>query len=74
MENFFDKFKNSHKSWTIRFNAVSLGLIALLPQMQDLLPQLQPLLPPNTYQYLTIAMAVGNILLRFKTTTALDQK
>lgn len=62
-----------HRSWTIWFNGIG-GIAALLPMASDQLPQLQDYLPDNFYHYAMVALVVGNILLRFKTTKALADK
>jgi hypothetical protein len=64
----------AHKSLTIWFNSVMGLAVVGLPMAQDSLPQLQEYLPAGLYHYLMGALVVGNIILRFKTTTALAAK
>ena len=64
----------AHKSMTIWFNSVMGMVVVALPSAQDQLPQLQEYLPAGMYHYLMGALIVGNIILRFKTTTALAAK
>jgi len=65
---------NMHKSLTIWFNSIIGTLAVALPALQDSLPQLQDSLPPNLYQYAMVALVLGNIVLRFKTNSALADK
>lgn len=62
------------KSWTIWFNGICGALMALLPLVQEYLPYLQQALTPGVYRFLLIGFVVGNILLRFKTNSALIDK
>lgn len=64
----------AHKSLTIWFNSAMGAAVVALPMAQDQLPQLQDFLPANLYHYLMGALVVGNIILRFKTNTALADK
>ena len=64
----------SHKSLTIWFNGVIGAAVVALPLAQDQLPQLQDYLPANLYHYGMGALIVGNIILRFKTNSALANK
>ncbi len=63
-----------HKSLTIWFNSVMGMVVVGLPMAQDSLPQLQGYLQANAYHYLMGALIVGNIILRFKTNSALADK
>ncbi len=63
-----------HKSLTIWFNSVMGAAVVFLPMAQEQLPQLQDYMPANLYRYAMGALVVGNIILRFKTTTALAEK
>ncbi len=64
----------AHKSLTIWFNSVMGAVVVVLPMAQDNFVQLQDYLPANLYHYLMGALVVGNIVLRFRTTTALAAK
>ena len=62
------------KSWVIWFNGV---LIAALPMFEMtilVLPQLQEFLPENMYKIVGLIAVVGNLLLRFKTTSSLKDR
>lgn len=63
-----------HKSMTIWFNAAAGTLLIYWADIQASMPDLERLMTPDAYAMAVKAMLVGNILLRFKTTTALDQK
>ncbi len=64
----------AHKSLTIWFNSIMGMVVVGLPMAQDSLPQLQDYVPAGLYHYLMGALVVGNIILRFKTTSALAAK
>jgi hypothetical protein len=64
----------AHKSLTLWFNGVAGALIAALPFAQEQLPQLQDYVSANVYHYLMAVVVAGNILLRFKTRSALADK
>lgn len=66
--------KKAHKSLTIWFNSVMGMVVVGLPMAQDSLPQLQDYLPAGFYHYLMGILILGNIILRFKTTSALAAK
>jgi hypothetical protein len=70
----WEKIKNAWKSWTIWFNSSVAGVSLALPMLQDSFPQLQPYIPVDTFKYVMAALIIGNIFLRFKTTTSLAQK
>ena len=68
------KLANMHRSITIWFNGV-LGTVAVgLPMAQDNFPQLQSYVPEKWYHYMMGALVVGNIMLRFKTSKALEER
>lgn len=64
----------AHKSMTIWFNGIAGTVVLALPFAQDQLPQLQGYLPPGVYHYLMGVVVAGNIILRFKTRSALAAK
>lgn len=70
----FDKLAGALRSWTIWFNNTFGVALLLIPVIQEQMPNLQPYFDANTYKYLMLALIVGNILLRFKTTVALENK
>lgn len=68
------KAVNCWKSLTILFN-MALGLVALyLPDLQASMPDLQEYLPADLYHKLMVVVVIGNVLLRFKTSSALEHK
>jgi len=64
----------AHKSLTIWFNSAMGAIVVALPIAQDNFAQLQDYLPANFYHYAMGAVVVGNIVLRFKTSTSLAGK
>lgn len=64
----------AHKSLTIWFNGAMGVAVVGLPMAQDSMPQLQDYLSANLYHYAMGALIVGNIILRFKTTSSLAEK
>lgn len=69
-----DKLKKSWKSWTIWLNALALGILPFLPDLANSLPQLEPYLPQNLYKWVMVLVLVANIGMRFRTSTALQNK
>lgn len=69
-----DKLKGAFRSWTIHFNIWVMAAIEALPMLQDAFPQLQPYIPANLYQSGLALLVVGNLLLRFRTSTSLAHK
>lgn len=68
------KIKGSIKSWTQRFN-VAMGAVAIgIPQALSGFPQLKGYVPDQWYHYAIGTLVVGNFLLRFRTTTGLENK
>ena len=64
----------AHKSMTIWFNAIAGAAVVALPLAQEQLPQLQDYLPAGLYHYLMGTVVACNIILRFKTRSALAAK
>ncbi len=64
----------AHKSLTIWFNGIIGMLIVALPTAQDSFPALQEYIPENLYHYGMGLLIVGNMLLRFRTSTRLAAK
>ncbi len=58
------------RSKTMWFNAIVAGFAALEP----VFGMLQSFLPGNVYAYLTVALTVGNAILRVLTTQPLSDK
>lgn len=68
------KLQKLHKSATIWFNSVGATIVVGLPQAQDMFPNLMGHIPDKFYHYGMAVLVVGNILLRFKTNKALQDK
>jgi hypothetical protein len=66
--------KKLHKSWTVWFNGLLLASLPLFEMTLAVIPQLQEFLPENVYKIVGLIAVVGNILLRFKTNTAIKDK
>ncbi len=64
----------AHKSLTIWFNSVMGVAVVVLPMAQDNFAQLQDYLPAELYHDMMGLLVVGNIILRFRTSTALSAK
>jgi len=62
------------KSMTIWFNSVAGGLVVLLPDLMAQLPMLKEYVPTDIYRWLFMAVIVGNILIRARTSTAIGLK
>lgn len=66
------------KSWTVWFNGVIATVWAFaefgIPQLVGSLPMLQGVVDPSMYGKLLISVTVVNILLRFKTNSAISDK
>lgn len=62
--------KGAFKSKTIWFNVIVAGLAALEPVFGTL----QAFLPGNVYAYMSVALVVGNAILRVITTQPLCEK
>ena len=71
---FVAKLKGARKSLTIWANAIAAGAVAALPYAADQLPQLQPYLDSGLYQKIGLAIVVGNMILRFRTSQGLHEK
>lgn len=69
-----DKLRGAWRSWTIHFNFWTAVIIECLPMAKDSFPELQPYIPANLFQYGMAALIVGNLVLRFKTTSCLSCK
>lgn len=64
----------AHTSLVIWFNGAVGTAIVILPEAQASFPQLQDYLPADAYRSIMGLLVVGNILLRFKTASALRDK
>jgi len=78
VQKFVDKLYGAFKSKTVWFNALALVFLQQLPDFISYLAQnmssLQPFIPAEYYQLVVGAIAVANIVLRFKTTHPLEAK
>ena len=69
-----EDLSKAHKSLTIIFNSLMLSAIEFLPMAKDSFPELQEYLPADIYKQGMLILVVGNIILRFKTQSALRAK
>lgn len=66
------KLRGALKSLTIWFNAAAAAVLGILPMLQDALPAIQQYVPD--IRWAAVVVIVGNLALRFKTSTALQDK
>jgi hypothetical protein len=71
---FRDKLIGAKRSAVIWFNGLMGVALIGLPVLEENLPQLQGIIPDQWYKYIMGAVIVANILLRFKTKLALENK
>ena len=69
-----DKLKGCYKSVTIWFNGLALSFLSLFELFHDSLPELSQYVPDSLYKKIGLAVVLGNIALRFKTSKALQDK
>ena len=69
-----DFLNGAMKSWTMWFNFLMLNIVWILPAAESVLPELKDMLPENVYAYLFAVLALGNKVLRVKTTMSLAEK
>lgn len=63
------------RSFTLWFNGVSLTLIEIFMQVKDFMPQIEDYLDDAIFKRIMLFVIIGgNILLRFKTNSALSDK
>ena len=58
------------KSFTLWFNSAAASLALVLPELMVQLPVMKEYVPTDMYRWLFIVTVLGNVMLRFKTTTA----
>ena len=68
------KIKGAGKSLTLWFNSIMGSAVVMLPPAQESFPQLADYIPSNWYHLSMGALIVGNMVLRFKTATGLENK
>ncbi len=72
------KLAGMHRSATIIFNTAMAALLQNVPDLvhylHDSLGELQQYTPATFYKWLGIVVLAGNIVLRFKTKKALEDK
>lgn len=68
------KLKGCYKSFTIWFNGLALSFLSLFELFHDSLPELSQYVPDNIYKKVGLAIVVGNLALRFKTSKPLQEK
>jgi hypothetical protein len=69
-----DKLKGCYKSVVIWFNGLALSFVSLFDLFHESLPELSQYVPDNIYKKVGLAIIIGNLLLRFKTSKALQDK
>jgi len=69
-----EDLKRVHRSWTIWVNGAILTILEAIPYAQDAFPQLEGYLSPEFYKQGMTALIVANIILRFKTKSAIKDK
>lgn len=73
-ECFKSKLARLHKSFTIWFNGLAGAAVLGLPEAKDAFPQIQPYIDATLFKYAMAVLIIGNIMLRFKTGKALNEK
>ena len=68
------RLRGMWKSLSVWFNGVVATLLAALPILQESIGQVRELVTADTYKALALALVVGNVLLRFRTTKDLADK
>ena len=68
------KLKGCYKSVVIWFNGLALSFLSLFELFHDSLPELSQYVPDNIYKKVGLAIVVGNLALRFKTSKPLQEK
>lgn len=63
-----------YKSWTILFGLAAECLIEWLPEITRAVTEMESYMLPETYKRIMQGILLVNIILRFKTTTALRHK
>ena len=71
---FISNLSRAHKSITLWFNSIIGTLLMAIPFAQENFPALQQYISPDFYKHAMVALIVGNMILRFKTTRALADK
>jgi hypothetical protein len=66
--------KQIHRSMTIWFNALCGSILLFMPDAVANFPQIQPYIPDAVFKHGMAVLIVGNMLLRFKTSSALRDK
>lgn len=66
--------KGAAKSVTMWFNGIFATVATAIPFALDSFPALEQYLPTNIYKHLMVALIVGNMVLRFRTSKPLAEK
>ena len=66
--------KRAHTSWTIWVNGIALTILEALPYAQDVFPQIKEYISPDFYKQGMTTLIVANLILRFKTKSAIKDK
>jgi hypothetical protein len=68
------KLRGAAKSNTIQFNVALIAMLPVFEAFIEAVPQFEQYVPGDIYKMMGLIAVIGNILLRFKTTTALADK
>ena len=74
MDTLLAKLQGAMRSWVIWFNTASAAFIANWDAVKDAVPQLQTYIPERDYKWVAIAVVAINLMLRFRTSTSLQNK
>lgn len=69
-----EDLKRAYKSWTIIVNGIAIVVLEVIPYAVQSLPDLQDYLSPEFYKHAMTVLIVVNLILRFKTKSALRDK
>lgn len=74
LDKLLSKLQGCYKSVVIWFNGLALSLLSLFEMFHDSMSELMPFLSANMYKTVGLAIIIGNIVLRFKTSKPLQDK
>lgn len=74
MKLIIERIKKSWLSLTMWFNGLMLMVVTYLPEITASVPEFKGLVGDGVYKWLLLLSAIGNIILRVKTTQDLASK
>ena len=74
LRNLAADLKRFHRSWTILFGIVAEFLVEYMPEITQAVTEMESYVLPETYKRAMQGIIFVNMLLRFKTTTAMRNK